>query len=184
LLFLRHDAKVISPTPYYVTRFDITRLLHTQNQTYDSTRNGQLVQYIHFHPALCISLEDGRSAFCCSFLLTLWRPWVDDWRHSEAMAFLELCVINWNFTDSLPAAISLNLEWFVCRRELQRALTWSLYSIRISHPFNTPILSPPATQHPYYYHQWYYHWHKKLPKTRHNLGVRNFYTQTMTTNRC
>jgi len=26
---------------------------------------------IHFHPALCISLEDGRSAFCCSFFLTL-----------------------------------------------------------------------------------------------------------------
>ena len=31
------------PAPLYVTRFHITRLPHTQNQTYDFTRNGLLV---------------------------------------------------------------------------------------------------------------------------------------------
>jgi len=100
---------------------------------------------IHFHSAHCISLEDGRSAFCCSFFQTLWNPQVDDWCHSEAMALLELGIMNWDFTDIFPAVISLNLEWFECREEPQRPITWSLDSICVLPSFNTPILNPPTT---------------------------------------
>jgi len=71
--------------------------------------------------------------------LTLWKPRVDNWCHSEAMALLELCVMNRDFTGSLPAVISLKLEWFVCIEEPQRAITWSLDSIHLPPPFNAPI---------------------------------------------
>jgi len=63
-------------------------------------------------------------------------------------------------------------------------MTWSLNSIRLTPPFNSPILSLPATTPlillppvillPA---------RKKLPKTSYNLGVRNFYTHTMIANR-
>jgi len=90
---------------------------------------------MHFHSALCIYLENGRSAFVA------WpckKPCVDDWCYSEAMALLELCVMNWDFTGNLPAVISLNLEWSVWREESQLGV-W------IQFVFNTPILSPPTT---------------------------------------
>jgi len=80
-------------------------------------------------------LEERRFAFCCSFFL---QPQVD-------MALLELCAMNW---DSLPTVISLNLEWFVCREEPPRAITWSLDSNYLPPPFNTPNLSPSTTCHP------------------------------------
>jgi len=35
-----------------------------------------VVQCTSFHSAHCISLQDSRSAFCCSFFLTLWKPQV------------------------------------------------------------------------------------------------------------
>jgi len=125
---------------------------------------------IYFHSALCISLEDGRSAFCSSFFLILWKPQVNNRCHSEAKALLELCVMNWDFTDSLLAVISLNLEWFKCREELQRAITWSIDSIRLPPPFNIkptchppPLLLPPVIFLPA----------QKRCSKRYNLGVRN-----------
>jgi len=106
-----------------------------------------------------------------------WKSWVDDWHHSEAMALLELCVLNWDFTDSQPAVISL--IW------VQRGVTKGLHlvsGLRLPPPFSTPVLSSPATHHPYYYHLWYYY-SLKLPKIRHNLGSRKLYTHTMIANR-
>jgi len=47
------------------------------------------------------------------------------------------------------ASSDIILIWV--QRESQRAITWSVDSIR---PFNTPILSPPAT---HCYHLWYYY---------------------------
>jgi len=60
----------------------------------------------------------------------------------------------------------------------QRAITWSLDSIHLPPPYNTPTLSPPSSL-------------LLLPeillpalhKTRHKLGVRNLYTHTMIANR-
>jgi len=85
----------------------------------------------------------------------------------------KLFVMNWDFTDSLLTVVSLNLGY---REEPQKDITRSLDSIYLPSPFNTPILSPPTTPitttcdiitHS-----------KKLPKIKHNLGVRNLYTHT------
>jgi len=100
---------------------------------------------VHFNSAHCISLEDNRSAFCCTFFLILWKPQVDDWRHSKATALLKLLLMNRDFTHSLPAVISLNLEWFEYREEPQWVITWSLDSIRLLPLFNTLKLSPSTT---------------------------------------
>jgi len=68
----------------------------------------------------------------------------------------------------------------VSREVSQRAITWSLNSVRLRPPFNTPILNPPPLLLPPVISlpAW-----KKLSKTRHNLYVKNFYTHTMVANR-
>ena len=54
----------------YVTGFHITRLPHTQNQTYAFYQKW-IAGLIHYHIPLCISFRTGKSGFCSSFLLTL-----------------------------------------------------------------------------------------------------------------
>jgi len=111
----------------------------------------------------------------CSFFPTLWKPQVDNWCHS---GHGKLCVMNWDFTDSLLTVVSLNLEWFEYREEPQRDITWSLDSIHLPSPFNIPILSPPTTPITTAYDII-----TCSKKAGHNLAVRNFYTHTMIANR-
>jgi len=125
-----------------VTRFHITWLPHTQNQIYDFT----FYQEWATDPMYCTLYFPCRMAG-----LQLFHDFVSK-SHKWTIGTIQSPWLVWDFIDSLPAVISLNLEWFECREEPRRAITWSLDYIYLSSPFNTPMHPPPHTTCDSYYY--------------------------------
>jgi len=124
----------------YVTGFHITWLPHTQNQTYNFTRN-RLLGQCTFTP------DSWRMAYMLVVANFSWLCESHDWTFGT----IRWSCLSWNCvqwtgtlqTCSLPAVISLNLEWFQCREGPQNAIAWSLDYTRLPSPFITSILTHP-----------------------------------------
>jgi len=146
---------------YILAQYSITQLLFT--------RNGLYTGPIHFHSAYCISLEDNRSGFCCSFFLTLWKPRVDDWHHWQWIVFKEQGLHRQLSSSDI---IQFGVIWVQRGAKKGHNLVSGLHSSSfLAHP--TTYL---PTHHPYYDHLWY---HYLLRKSCPKQGVRNLYTHTM-----
>ena len=150
----------------YVTGFQKSRLLHTQYQTYNFTRNGLLAQYtIIFH---CVPCSKVMSLVSVAAFL---RPCVSLKWHFDAIRWSWLsCVGAWRAgqaTKSWQMSFIFNLQCCEYKKSLVGPQTGPLDFNYLRIPFCTPILSSTSTSthHPYYYHlQCHYRHEKKCSK--------------------
>ena len=130
-----------------MTRFEKTRLPHTQYQTYDFTRNGLLALYtIIFH---CWPCSKATSLVSLAAFLT---PCVSlEWHFGGIRWSWLSCIGAWRAgqaTNSWPMSITFNME---CCEHMKDPVgpkpgPLAFYCLRI--PFCTPKLSPSYSPHP------------------------------------
>ena len=149
-----------------VTRFEKTRLPHTQYQTYDFTRNGLLAQYtIIFHCASCSKVANlvSLAAFIRPCVSLAWHFGVIRWSWLS-------CIGAWRAGQCLLSSI-----WSaVSTRKVQWgwASGFQLSSYSILYSYIKP------THHPYYYHLQYHYGHKKSCSKQPKFWVFESYSPT------
>ena len=161
-----------------MTRFEKTRLPHTQYQTYDFTRNGLLAQYtITFH---CWPCSKATSlVFVAAFL----RPRVSlEWHFGTIRWSWPSCIGAWRTGQATKGwiimSVIFNLECCEHKKGPVGPQTGPLAFNCLRIPFCTPILSPPSTHHPYYYHLQYHYRHEKSCSKQPEFRVFGSYSPT------
>jgi len=144
---MRQHIGVIFCEKSFVTRFEKTRLPHTQYQTYDFTRNGLLAQYtIIFHCWPCskaTSLESV-AAFLRSCVSLEWHFGTIRWSWLS-------CIGAWRVRQVMqgwPMSVIFNFECCEHRKGPVGPLTGPLAFNCLCIPFCTPLLSSLSSPHP------------------------------------
>ena len=127
-----------------MTRFEKTRLPHTQYQTYVRFHQKWITGSIHYHIPLCALLQSHKYGFCGSFL----RPCVSLKWHFGAIRWSWLyCIGAWRAgqaTKGWPMSVTFDLECCEHKESPVGPQTGPLAFNYLRIPFCTPVLSPPS----------------------------------------